>query len=135
MSTITCAGNLAEDPEGRVTPIGLQVVRLTVIENRRRKTEDGKGWEATETNVYRVQAWGGYAENIAESCSRGDRVLVSGNIRTDRWSDKDSGDSRTAQHVVADEVGFSLKFHTVRASKATHASTASETDEFATTEG
>ena len=129
MSTITFAGNLADEPELRFTPSGRQVVRLTVIENRRRKTEDGTGWEDAEPNVYRVQAWGNYAENITESCSKGDRVVVSGSVRTDRWTDKDSGDARTAQHVVADEVAFSLKFHTVRATKATRAVPASEGDE------
>jgi single-strand DNA-binding protein len=129
MSTITFAGNLANEPELRFTPSGRQVVRLTVIENRRRKTEDGSGWEDTEPNVYRVQAWGNYAENITESCSKGDRVVVSGSVRTDRWTDKDSGDARTAQHVVADEVAFSLKFHTVRATKATRTVPANESDE------
>ena len=129
MSTITFAGNLADEPELRFTPSGRQVVRLTVIENRRRKTEDGTGWEDAEPNVYRVQAWGNYAENITESCSKGDRVVVSGSVRTDRWTDKDSGDARTAQHVVADEVAFSLKFHTVRATKATRTVPASEGDE------
>ena len=128
MSTITFTGNLADEPELRFTPSGRQVVRLTVIENRRRKTEDGTDWEDAEPNVFRVQAWGTYAENITESCSKGDRVVVSGSVRTDRWTDKDSGDARTAQHVVADEVAFSLKFHTVRATKATRPVPASEGD-------
>lgn len=122
MSSITFAGNLTADPELRFTPSGRQVVRLTVIENRRRRTEDGNGWEDAEPNAYHVQAWGSVAENIAESCSKGDRVLVLGTIRTDRWKDKETGQDRTGQHVVAEEVGFSLRYHTVNATKATRSS-------------
>ena len=119
MSTITFAGNLAADPELRFTPSGRGVARFTVIENRRRRTEDGQGWEDAEPNVFRVQAWGSFAENVVESCGKGDRVHVTGSIVTDRWMDKETREDRTAQHVKADEVSFSLRYHTVRATKAT----------------
>jgi single-strand DNA-binding protein len=122
MSSITFAGNLAADPELRFTPSGRAVARFTVIENRRRRTEDGQGWEDAEPNVYRVQVWGSFAENVVESCGKGDRVHVTGSIVTDRWVDKDTED-RTAQHVKADEVSFSLRYHTVRATKATRSNT------------
>ena len=74
MSSITFAGNLAADPELRFTPSGRAVARFTVIENRRRRTEDGQGWEDAEPNVFRVQVWGSFAENVVESCGKGDRV-------------------------------------------------------------
>jgi len=122
MSSITFAGNLAADPELRFTPSGRAVARFTVIENRRRKTEDGQGWEDAEPNVYRCQVWGSFAENVVESCAKGDRVHVTGSIITDRWTDKESGEARTGQHVKADEVSFSLRYHTVRATKATRSS-------------
>ena len=119
MSSITFAGNLAADPELRFTPSGRAVARFTVIENRRRRTEDGQGWEDAEPNVFRVQVWGSFAENVVESCGKGDRVHVTGSIVTDRWTDKETREDRTAQHVKADEVSFSLRYHTVRATKAT----------------
>lgn len=121
MSTIAFAGNLAAEPEIRFTPSGAQVAKFTVIENRRRKTEDGKGWEDAEPNAFRVQAWDSLAVNIAESVHKGDRVMVEGSVVTDRWTDKDSNQERTAQHIRADEVAFSLKFHTVTATKAPRA--------------
>jgi single-strand DNA-binding protein len=123
MSTITFAGNLAADPELRFTPSGRGVARFTVIENRRRRTEDGQGWEDAEPNVFRVQVWGSFAENVVESCGKGDRVHVTGSIVTDRWADKETREDRTAQHVKADEVSFSLRYHTVRATKATRSNT------------
>jgi len=119
MTSINFAGNLAADPELRFTPSGRGVTRFTVIENRRRRTEDGQGWEDAEPNVYRVQVWGSFAENVVESCGKGDRVVILGSIVTDRWVDKETREDRTAQHVKADEVAFSLRYHTVRATKAT----------------
>lgn len=116
MSTITFAGNLAVDPEVRFTPSGAQVANLVVLENRRRRNDAGE-WEDLEPNRYRVQAWAGLAENVAESLHRGDRVLITGAITTDRWIDKDSGEARTAQVIKASDVAFSLKYHTVVATK------------------
>lgn len=128
MTTITFAGNLTADPELRFTPTGRAVARFTVMENRRRRSEDGQGWQDAEPNAYRVQAWGSFAENVVESCGKGDRVTVTGSIVTDRWTDKETGQERTAQHVNADEVGFSLRFHTVRATKAIRAQEPAEQD-------
>lgn len=115
MSHISFAGNLAADPELRVTQNGKSVARFTVIENRRRRTDDG--WTDAEPNVYRVETWGQTAENVAASLHKGDRAHVEGRIATDRWEDSESGTPRTAQRVDADEVSFSLRFHTVTATK------------------
>lgn len=129
MSTITITGNLTADPELRFTPTGRAVTRITVIENRRRRTEDGQGWQDAEPNVYRVQVWGSVAENVAESCAKGDRLHVTGSIFTDRWTDKETGSERTAQQINADEVAFSLRYHTVKATKATRSSSAEQPDD------
>jgi len=115
MATISFAGNLAADPELRHTQGGKAVAHFTVIENRRRRTPEG--WADAEPNVFRVEVWDDQAENVAASLHKGDRAHIEGRIVTDRWEDKDSGAARTAQHVVADEVSFSLRFHTVKATK------------------
>ena len=115
MATISFTGNLAADPELRHTQSGKTVVRFTVIENRRRRTADG--WVDAEPNVFRVEIWDQQAENVAASLRKGDRAHVDGRIVTDRWDDKDTGAPRTAQYVEADEVSFSLRFHTVQATK------------------
>ena len=126
MSTITFAGNLAADPEVRFTQSGRAVASLTVLENRRKRTADGNAWEDAEPNRYKVEVWGATAENVAESLAKGDRVLVTGTIVTDRWTDRETNADRTAQKVNADEIGFSLRYHTVQATKATRSQAAGE---------
>jgi single-strand DNA-binding protein len=63
------------------------------------------------------------AENIAESLSKGDRVFVHGTIATDTWTDNQTGDKRTAQRVLAEIVGPSLRWATTRITKTTRTHT------------
>ncbi len=113
MSMITFAGNLADDPELAFTPSGKAVCKFRVLENRGKQTPGG--WKDEEPNGYNVQVWEGLAQNIADSLRRGDRVVVVGTIVTERWTDRDSQESRTKQFVRAREVGASLRFHVVTA--------------------
>ena len=115
MSQITFAGNLAEDVELRHTRNGRAVARFRVLENRRRRDAEGE-WVDDEPNAWRVQVWGGMAENVAASCGKGDRVVVVGDVVTDKWEDQE-GRTRRTQKIEADEVSFSLRFHQVQASK------------------
>ena len=117
MNSITVTGNLGGDPELKFTTNGKPVLRATVFENRSRPAQDGPGWEQLEPNRFPIEVWAGLAENVAESCRKGDRVTVTGTIITDRWADKETGEVRTAQHIRAAEVSFSLKYHTVEATK------------------
>lgn len=124
MTTIITTGNLTTDPEVRHTPNGRTVATFTLIENRRRRTESG--WEDAEPNVFRVEVWGQLAENVGASLHKGDRATIEGHIVTDRWNDKETGAARTAQHIVAEEVAFSLRWHTVEATKNAKAAVADE---------
>ncbi|GAB3868576.1 hypothetical protein GCM10028801_44740 [Nocardioides maradonensis] len=121
MTDITFAGNLATDPELRFTPTGAAVVEFRVIENRRvnNGTRENPDWADAEPNAFRVKAWRSLAEHIADSAAKGDRLTVTGRLVTEKYNDRETGEARITQYVVADEVGFSLKYHTVVATKAT----------------
>lgn len=112
-TTVTLEGNLATDPELRFTPAGKQLAELRVLVNARRQNDAGE-WEDTEPTRHRVTCFGTLAENVTESLRTGDRVIVIGRISTDTWTDKDTGDKRTAPRVLADAVGPSLRWATAR---------------------
>lgn len=112
-TTVTFAGNLAADPELRFTPNGKPVAEFRVLVNRRSKDEAGE-WTDTEPTVHPCKVWGTAAENVAESLTRGDRVLVHGRIETEGWSDRETGDKRTRDIVNIDEIGPSLTWATAR---------------------
>lgn len=51
-------------------------------------------------NAIEVEAWGKSAEVITDRCSKGDCILISGNIRQQTWNDKNTGDKRN-KHTLS----------------------------------
>jgi single-strand DNA-binding protein len=117
-STITFEGNIAADLEVTFTPSGKQVVRFAVLVNRRRRNPDTGDWEDDEPTRHACTAFGTLGEHVADSLGKGDRVLIVGNVVTDSWADKDTGDKRTAQRILVDAAGPSLRWATARIQKA-----------------
>ena len=111
---VTFAGNLTADPDHRFTPTGKQVTVLRVAVNRRRKIAEGTYEDGTPT-FHRVEAWNSLGENVTESLSKGDRVVVIGRLTTDTW-DKD-GETQYGTKVTADVVAADLQFAKVAITK------------------
>jgi single-strand DNA-binding protein len=109
---VTIVGNLTDDPELRYTPNGAAVCKFRIAVNRR--IQDGSGgWKDGEASYFSVNCWRGLAENVAESLTRGTRVVVTGRLQYRAWENQD-GDKRSAVEIEADEIGPSLKWATAR---------------------
>jgi single-strand DNA-binding protein len=104
----TIVGNLVEDPEVRFTNTGIAVTNLRVAVTQRVQ-QDGQ-WRDGETNFFKVNVWRGQAENLADSLSKGDRVMVTGQ----RSWETPYGEKRSVTELEADEVGASLKWATAK---------------------
>jgi single-strand DNA-binding protein len=125
-TTVTFEGNLADDPQVRFTPSGKPITEMTVLVNARRQNSDGE-WVDAEPTRHVVRAFKMLAENIAESLAKGDRVFVHGTVTTEAWTDQQSGEKRTAQRVLAEIVGPSLRWATARVTKTSRSSAIDET--------
>lgn len=112
---ITIVGNVTSDPELRFTPAGAAVANLTVAVNERKKV--GDQWEDDGATFYRVAVWREQAEAVAESISKGMRVIVTGNLRTSTYATKE-GVERLSLDVTADEVAPSLRWATAKVTRA-----------------
>ena len=110
-NTVTLVGNITDDPELRFTPSGLPVANFTVAVNRR-VPKDG-GWEDKLEGFFRCSCWRDMAENVAESLTKGSRVMVVGRLQQRSWEDQE-GNKRSAVEVQVDEVGPSLRWATAR---------------------
>jgi single-strand DNA-binding protein len=124
-TTVTFEGNLADDPQTRFTGSGKQITELTVLVNQRRQNSEGE-WVEGEPTRHVVRAFKTLAENVAESLAKGDRVFVHGTVITEAWTDKQSGEKRTAQRVLAEVVGPSLRWGTARITQTTRTSASDE---------
>lgn len=114
---ITVVGNLTADPELRFTPSGAAVANFTVASTPRKFNKQTNEFEDGETLFMRCSVWREAAENAAESLARGVRVIVTGNLVSRSWEDKDTGQKRTVMEMQVDEVGPSLRYATAKVTK------------------
>ena len=101
---VILAGNLTRDPEKRVTPSGLTIVKLGLAVNRRFQTQSGEQKE--EVTFVDIDAFGKPADIIAQYCQKGKGLLIEGRLRLDTWQDKTSGESRSKLGVVLENFQF-----------------------------
>ncbi|MCY3560217.1 MAG: single-stranded DNA-binding protein [bacterium] len=105
-NTVSIVGNVTRDPELRFTPSGAPVCTFGVAWNRR--YERG-GEQVEEVSFFDVTCWSSLAENVAESITKGTRVIVSGRLDQRSW-DTPEGERRSKVGIVADEVAPSLRW-------------------------
>lgn len=106
---ITIVGNVVADPELRFTPSGAAVANFRVASTPRVYNRDSGQYEDGEALFLTVNVWRQAAENVAESLSKGMRVIVQGNLKQRSYQTRE-GEQRTVYEIEADEVGPSLKF-------------------------
>ncbi|HJL89269.1 MAG TPA: single-stranded DNA-binding protein [Acidimicrobiales bacterium] len=104
-NTVTLVGNITRDPELRFTPAGIAVANFGLAWNR--KNRDGE----ESVSFFDVTCWRDLAENVAESLSKGNRVVVYGRLDQQTW-ENDNGERRSKVEVIADEVAPSLRWAT-----------------------
>lgn len=126
-TTITVTGHLTADVELRVTQSGTSVANFTVATNPRRFDKATNGYVDGEPLFLRCTAWKQLAENTAESFRRGDRLIVTGALRTNSY-ETSAGEKRSSIELTATEVGASVLFAQVKVTKLTRASTGGGTD-------
>ena len=105
---ITITGNLVDDPELRFTPAGQPVARFRVASTPRFLDKNTNEWKDGDSLFLTCNVWRQAAENVAESLTRGMRVIVSGRLRQRSYETKE-GEKRTVYEVEADDVGPSLR--------------------------
>jgi single-strand DNA-binding protein len=122
-TVITVVGNLTADPELRFLPNGTAMVKVTVASTPRTLDRESGQWKDGDPLFLTCTGWRDMAEHIAESLTKGARVIVWGRLRLSRWTN-DEGEKRSAYGLDVDEIGPSLKFAQAKVSKMTRASKA-----------
>ncbi|GAA4980328.1 single-stranded DNA-binding protein [Pseudonocardia tropica] len=115
-TVITVVGNLTADPELRFTPSGAAVANFTVASTPRTFDRQSGEWKDGEALFLRCNIWRQAAENVAESLTRGARVVVQGRLRQRSFETKE-GEKRTVVEMEVDEVGPSLRYATAKVNK------------------
>ncbi|MER5727641.1 single-stranded DNA-binding protein [Streptomyces sp. NPDC002138] len=117
-TVITVVGNLVDDPELRFTPSGAAVAKFRVASTPRTFDRQTNEWKDGEGLFLTCSVWRQAAENVAESLTRGMRVVVQGRLRQRSYEDRE-GVKRTVYELDVEEVGPSLKNATAKVTKTT----------------
>jgi single-strand DNA-binding protein len=112
-TTLTVIGNLTDDPELRFTPSGAAVAKFRIASTPRFMDKASGEWKDGDPLFLACTVWRQVAENVAESLSKGSRVIVSGRLRQRTYETKE-GEKRTVMDLEVDEIGPSLRYATAK---------------------
>ncbi len=115
-TVITVVGNLVDDPELRFTPSGAAVAKFRVASTPRTFDRQTNEWKDGESLFLTCSVWRQAAENVAESLTKGTRVIVQGRLKQRSYEDRE-GIKRTVYELDVDEVGASLRNATAKVTK------------------
>lgn len=120
-TVITVIGNLTGDPELRFTPSGAAVASFTVAATPRNFDRDSNSWKDGDPLFLRCSVWRQYAENVAESLTKGMQVMVQGVLKQRSYQTRE-GENRTIVELDVQDIGPTLRFATARVTKASRSS-------------
>jgi single-strand DNA-binding protein len=120
-NNITLMGNLTRDPELRYTQSGQGICSFGMAVGRRYQV-NGE-WQE-KTSFFNVVAWGALGENVAASFSKGNRIIVTGELEQ-RSYETQEGEKRSVVEVKASDVGASMKWARVQIERVVRSSTES----------
>ncbi len=113
---MTIAGNLVDDPELRFTPSGQPVAKFRIASTPRYLDKNTNEWKDGDSLFLTCNVWRQAAENVAESLTRGMRVIVSGRLKQRSYETKE-GEKRTVYEIEVDDVGPSLRNASAKVNK------------------
>lgn len=116
-TTIPVIGNLTGDPELRFTPSGSAVANFTIASTPRTFDKQSNDWKDGDTLFLRCNVWREAAENVAETLTKGMRVIAYGNLKQRSYETKE-GEKRTIFELEVQEVGPSLKYASAKVTRA-----------------
>lgn len=109
-SPVTLRGRLTKDPELRFSNNGTAIASFTLVTAKRYKDDSGQ-WQEQDTSFWDCTAFKDLAENITENCQKGTPVIVTGQMRQEKWQTRE-GENRYSWRVQVDDAALSLKYGT-----------------------
>lgn len=94
-------GRLTRDAELKYTTGGMAVCKFSIAVNRKKK--NGDQW-VDEANFFDIVLWGRQGEALNQYLVKGKQIGVDGELRQERWQDKDSNQNRSKVEIVASNI-------------------------------
>lgn len=109
MNKVILMGNLTRDPEIRYSQgdNSLAIARFSIAVNRRFSRQGD-----TDTDFFNCTAFGRQAEFVEKYFHQGSRMLLSGRIQNDNYTNK-NGEKVYSVQIIAEEIEFAERKSTV----------------------
>ncbi len=117
-TTLTIVGNLTADPELRSTNTGAPVVNFTIASTPRAYNRQTNQYDDGPALFMRCSAWNDLAQHIAQTCTKGMRVIAQGRLSQRSYQAQD-GSPRTVVELTVDAIGPDLRYATAHVTKQT----------------
>ena len=103
---VTVVGNIVNSPQRTRLPSGDSVTNFRMASTSRRFDRETQAWTDHRTFFVDVECWGDLGGHVSHTLSKGDPVVVTGEIYTHEW-DSDQG-RRSRPQIRAAHVGPDL---------------------------
>lgn len=104
LNSVAIIGRLSRDGELTYSKGGMPILKAAVAVGRSiPPANDGGEWK-NEVSFIDVVLFGKSGENAQKWATKGKQVAVLGEIRQDRWTDDQSGQSRSKIYIVASRI-------------------------------
>ena len=104
LNRVQLIGRLGKDPESKYTPTGKKVCHFSLAVSNRWKDKNGETKESTEwTNI---EVWGRLGEVCQEYLKKGSLIFVEGRLKTDKYEDREKGETKYYTKIVAQSLQF-----------------------------
>lgn len=104
LNRVQLIGRLGKDPESKYTPTGKKVCHFSLAVSNRWKDKNGETKETTEW--VNIEAWGRLGEVCQEYLKKGSLIFVEGRLKTDRYEDREKGETKYYTKVIAQSLQF-----------------------------
>ena len=99
VNKVILVGRLGKDPEVKATPSGTTVAKFSLATDEKFTDKSGEKQERTEW--HNIVAWSRLGEICGQYLKKGKLVYIEGQLRTDSWDDKESGQKKYRTEIIA----------------------------------
>ena len=100
VNKVILVGNLGRDPESRSTPNGTQIVSFSIATSDN-WTDKQTGQRQERTEWHNITVFDKLASICAQYLRKGSKVYVEGSLRTEKYTDKQTGAEKYSTKIIA----------------------------------
>lgn len=96
LNQILLVGRLGQNPDIKYFESGSTLAKTSLAVNRNRRNE--------EPDWFNLEFWGNQAEVVANYCEKGSLIGITGELKIDEWTDRQTGELRSKPVIRVDKL-------------------------------